>query len=780
VYAFKWDQETEGILLTNDLEGLIKQEVRPVFFEELDLLGFDRYWEYPRVEEPLLWALGGRKYYYHGELVAEAEGGGMFTPPQLKIHKKGLQLKPVNVQEMVNKNNNLLQGLIQKSLRFIYQTYNRYRKEVDIAAVAFSGGKDSLVLLDLVQRVLEPSQFVVIFSDTGMEVRDTYLAVEDAKKRWPHLFFYTAKSSKDALTTWREMGPPSRIHRWCCVVHKSAPTLLLLRQITGKPAVKALIFDGVRHEESLNRASYLPVTKGGKHSLQINASPIITWNSAEVFLYIFSRSLMLNKAYRYGVVRVGCAVCPMASKWWDSISRRVYTKDLEPFVEELKRYAEYTKAEPNEIEDFVEEGKWKSRAGGRFLPNGGNKIIENWEIDTVIFTITNPSESWLEWAKTLGKIVLKGNGRGYIDRQGVIFPFYIEQKEGEVTVIVDGLTQADRYTLRDFRAVALKSAYCTHCQACQVECPVGALEINNLSVKINEDMCTSCGMCLEFGGKSCLTARSIGISKGGLNMKDELKVKLHTYEHFGIRREWLEKFLNDFEKWADNSGLGNRQFESMVLWLKHAELIDDKSNKKKQNITKLCEKLIKIGVDNLLTWAIIWVNLARNSTPVKWYIQNVPWGTVLSKTECILKMGEYFPQKETTRKNATSALFELLTKSPLGNRLGLGEKTTSTNNKEISVYKKGWEDPIPEAILYSIYRYAEKTGRYELTVREFYQEGIDEGPYALFGIDQEKLKAILRGLATRGDGFIKVDLVKDLDNIFLDKNRKSLEVLNNV
>ena len=122
VYAFKWDQETEGILLTNDLEGLIKQEVRPVFFEELDLLGFDRYWEYPRVEEPLLWALGGRKYYYHGELVAEAEGGGMFTPPQLKIHKKGLQLKPVNVQEMVNKNNNLLQGLIQKSLRFIYQT----------------------------------------------------------------------------------------------------------------------------------------------------------------------------------------------------------------------------------------------------------------------------------------------------------------------------------------------------------------------------------------------------------------------------------------------------------------------------------------------------------------------------------------------------------------------------------------------------------------------------------------------------------------------------------
>jgi len=40
-----------------------------------------------------------------------------------------------------------------------------------------------------------------------MELSDTYKVVEEAKKRWPQLNFYTAKSEKDAETTWREMGP---------------------------------------------------------------------------------------------------------------------------------------------------------------------------------------------------------------------------------------------------------------------------------------------------------------------------------------------------------------------------------------------------------------------------------------------------------------------------------------------------------------------------------------------------------------------------------------------
>ena len=75
MYGIYWDKDTGGILLQDTNASRMKGEVRPVFFEELDLLGFSDYWDYPNVKEPLLWATSGRKYYYHGELVAEARGG---------------------------------------------------------------------------------------------------------------------------------------------------------------------------------------------------------------------------------------------------------------------------------------------------------------------------------------------------------------------------------------------------------------------------------------------------------------------------------------------------------------------------------------------------------------------------------------------------------------------------------------------------------------------------------------------------------------------------------
>jgi len=54
-----WDQESGGVLLTQDIPeySAAVNPPCPVFYEELDLLGFDRYWDYPKCEEPLLWAV---------------------------------------------------------------------------------------------------------------------------------------------------------------------------------------------------------------------------------------------------------------------------------------------------------------------------------------------------------------------------------------------------------------------------------------------------------------------------------------------------------------------------------------------------------------------------------------------------------------------------------------------------------------------------------------------------------------------------------------------------
>jgi phosphoadenosine phosphosulfate reductase len=320
MYDILWDRDTGGILLTESKSEAIRGEIRPVFFEELDLLGFDRHWSYSKVDGPLLWATPGRRYFYRGELVAEARGGGFFEPPEIEFYEKRLRLQPVDVKTMLAKNYLLLEGLVQQAIEFIWDTYKKYRPKVDAAAAAFSGGKDSLALLDLMQRALSPDEFVVVFSDTTMEIKATYDAFEAARHKYKHLSFYKARAAKDAVTTWQEFGPPSRIHRWCCTVHKSAPTLLFLQELVGKSSIKALVFDGVRWEESFLRQKYSLVSEGSKHNTQINTSPLLNWNSGEIFLYLLTRNIFFNQAYRYGLVRVGCAVCPLASKWTNSIT----------------------------------------------------------------------------------------------------------------------------------------------------------------------------------------------------------------------------------------------------------------------------------------------------------------------------------------------------------------------------------------------------------------------------------------------------------------------------
>ena len=102
--------------------------------------------------------------------------------------------------------------------------------------VAFSGGKDSVVLLELVKKALPKSSFVVVFGDTGMEFPDTYNVIDRIEKQChdEKIEFYRASSHLNPEDSWRLFGPPSRVLRWCCSVHKSAPQTLKLREVLSK------------------------------------------------------------------------------------------------------------------------------------------------------------------------------------------------------------------------------------------------------------------------------------------------------------------------------------------------------------------------------------------------------------------------------------------------------------------------------------------------------------------------------------------------------------------
>jgi phosphoadenosine phosphosulfate reductase len=216
MFKVLWDSESNGVILT---EENIKTDAiilpRPVFFEELDLLGFDRHWQYPKSNEPLLWA-NGRRYYYRGEWVAEAKGGNIFEPPQIIIteYGKNLKLEPINIDLLIRKNQDALFVLENEAIDFVEHTYKAYKKKVDCFTVSFSGGKDSQVVLDIVSRVIPPDEYIVVFTDTDMELPSTYEVVEKTRayyqRLYPELRFEVAKGRLSSEESWRIFGPPSR------------------------------------------------------------------------------------------------------------------------------------------------------------------------------------------------------------------------------------------------------------------------------------------------------------------------------------------------------------------------------------------------------------------------------------------------------------------------------------------------------------------------------------------------------------------------------------------
>jgi len=315
MYEYHWDEETGGLLLTTN-QAKFSKEPRPVYYRELDILGFDKFWNYPKDDTaPLMWA-EANNYIYKGRTVAKTKGGSLYTKPEIILLEEpepdGGMLDFVDIQAMCDKNRNILETLVQETIQKIYNTYMDYRKKIDIYYVAFSGGKDSVVALDLVQRALPHDGFKVVFSDTGMEFSDTYSLINKIKLYCENekIDFLISKSHFNPVDSWGLFGPPCSVTRWCCSVHKTAPQILLLREVLKKPDFTGMAFVGVRADESLARSKYEYITYGGKHKGQYSCNAILEWSSAEIFLYTYANNLPLNEAYKKGNRRAGCIVRP--------------------------------------------------------------------------------------------------------------------------------------------------------------------------------------------------------------------------------------------------------------------------------------------------------------------------------------------------------------------------------------------------------------------------------------------------------------------------------------
>ncbi|MBN1134322.1 MAG: phosphoadenosine phosphosulfate reductase family protein [Methanosarcinaceae archaeon] len=410
-----------------------------------------------------------------------------------------------NWNDAVAANSDILDRFVERSHNFIKNVTETTQRPV---SVSYSGGKDSLAVLQLASECLE--DFDILFADTGLEFPETVENVEAIASQYNR----TLKTVSANEAFWKsvdDFGPPTVEARWCCKICKLGPITQLIEENYKNGC---LTFIGQRKYESDTRAKSERVWKNPWVGNQIGAAPIQDWTALHVWLYIFKTGAPYNPIYECGFDRIGCWLCPSSS-----LADIIRLRDTHPEFEKrlndfLLGYAERMGLS----REWVEHGLWRwqtlpPRIADIARKKGINTVPTTEQEGTLTFTLTtgySPCKAGgmsaegcfgtaidLDCLESTG--MLRAVGKvSYID--GVVSVLKDEDRaqvfaSGTVTARSDTKNRARRL-MHGLELSVRRALGCRGCGVCVGQCPSNVIGIKD-GVAVIGDVCVHCGKCIE-------------------------------------------------------------------------------------------------------------------------------------------------------------------------------------------------------------------------------------------------------------------------------------------
>ena len=207
--------------------------------------------------------------------------------------------------------------------------------------LAFSGGKDSIVLYDLTMKA--GVKFDAHYNRTGIDPPEL---IKFIKSNYPDVTF-----EKPILPIWAGVvkhGLPLRTKRWCCQV---------LKEHAGS---YRLILTGVRWSESVSRRKrpvyYEYNAKSAKQKYIKDKSfllPIANWSDEDIWEYIKVNNMPYCELYDLGFKRIGCVLCPFSTGAGLKIEIERYPKLVDAWKRAAIRYFERRASDPGRKNAFT-------------------------------------------------------------------------------------------------------------------------------------------------------------------------------------------------------------------------------------------------------------------------------------------------------------------------------------------------------------------------------------------------------------------------------------------